>query len=56
MTNQDGKFSFVDLKMDESYFVKPALDVDPLEGVSTKDIVMIQNTFWEFRNYQVRIS
>lgn len=42
MTNQDGKFSFVDLKMDESYFVKPALDVDPLEGVSTKDIVMIQ--------------
>lgn len=42
ITNQDGKFSFVDLKMNESYLVSPALDVDPLEGVSTKDIVMIQ--------------
>ncbi len=42
MTDQDGQYHFDDLAMYNDYQIVPYKDENPLEGVSTLDIVMIQ--------------
>lgn len=42
MTDQNGSYMFHDLNMYKDYTLKAKHDVDPLNGVSTKDIVKIQ--------------
>ncbi len=41
-TDQVGQYAFEDLQKDQSYSIKPNLDVDPLNGVTTRDIIAIQ--------------
>ncbi len=41
-TGQGGYYAFNDMPPGGSYIVRPSLDVDPLEGVSTFDILLIQ--------------
>lgn len=42
MTNQDGRFLFSDLLIDNAYTITPSKNDDLLNGVSTLDLVMIQ--------------
>ncbi|MDQ3142846.1 MAG: cohesin domain-containing protein, partial [Bacteroidota bacterium] len=42
MTGNDGKYSFLNLEMYVNYTVKPQRNDDPLNGVTTSDIVKIQ--------------
>jgi hypothetical protein len=41
-TDQTGKFSFRRLPIDQIYTVKPERNDDPLNGVSTRDLIFIQ--------------
>ncbi len=42
MTNGSGDYTFADMPIGGAYQVKPKYDLDPLNGVSTLDIVIIQ--------------
>ncbi|MFN8332340.1 MAG: dockerin type I domain-containing protein [Saprospiraceae bacterium] len=42
VTDQAGQYAFVDIAKNESYMVKPQLNSDMLNGVTTRDIVAIQ--------------
>ena len=42
MTKDDGHYAFINLPLHENYFVGAVKNTDPKNGVSTKDIVMIQ--------------
>ena len=42
VTDQAGQYAFVDIAKNESYMVKPQLNTDMLNGVTTRDIVAIQ--------------
>lgn len=42
MTNNDGKYAFIELPKNESYFIEASKNDDPLNGVTTNDIVLIQ--------------
>lgn len=42
-TNYEGIYSFKDMPRGGNYSVVPVLDIDPLDGVSTYDIVLIQS-------------
>ncbi|NOT38157.1 MAG: T9SS type A sorting domain-containing protein [Saprospiraceae bacterium] len=42
-TNAGGVYAFLDMPRGGRYSLAPSLDVDPLDGVSTYDIVLIQN-------------
>jgi len=41
-TGADGKFIFESLKKLQDYTISPSLNIDPLNGVSTLDLVLIQ--------------
>ncbi|NOT38672.1 MAG: T9SS type A sorting domain-containing protein [Saprospiraceae bacterium] len=41
-TNLEGKYAFENITLGQPYMIKPSLNDDVLEGVSTKDIVNIQ--------------
>lgn len=43
LTDSKGKFGFISLQNKADYNIKPSLDVDFLKGVSTFDLVIIQN-------------
>ncbi|NNE25220.1 MAG: DUF11 domain-containing protein, partial [Saprospiraceae bacterium] len=42
MTNSDGKYAFPEMPFGGSYEVVPVKDVDPMNGVSTLDLIYIQ--------------
>lgn len=42
MTAEDGKYAFNDLPIHENYYLNPRKNDDPMNGVSTKDLVLIQ--------------
>ncbi len=42
MTNQDGEYAFPDMPMGGDYLINPASSQNPLNGVSTLDLVEIQ--------------
>jgi len=42
MTNSDGNYAFADVPEGLSYFIQPFHNQDPLNGVSTWDIVLLQ--------------
>ncbi|MEP7195682.1 MAG: T9SS type A sorting domain-containing protein [Saprospiraceae bacterium] len=41
-TNFEGKYAFENIDKNQPYLIKPILDVDQLNGVTTRDIVAIQ--------------
>jgi hypothetical protein len=42
MTRPDGQYSFIQLPVNENYIISASKDDDPLNGVTTQDIVLIQ--------------
>ena len=42
MTSNEGSFEFLDLTMEKSFEVIPGKDIEPLNGVSTIDIIKLQ--------------
>ena len=42
MTSNEGSFEFLDLPMEKSFEVIPGKDIEPLNGVSTIDIIKLQ--------------
>ncbi|MEL6867687.1 MAG: T9SS type A sorting domain-containing protein, partial [Bacteroidota bacterium] len=41
MTDQNGWYNFDDLPIDQNYSIRPEKDINPLNGVSTYDLVLI---------------
>lgn len=42
MTDNSGKYSFEDLPAEKSYLITPAKNLDPLNGITTIDIIKLQ--------------
>lgn len=42
ITDNEGRYAFVDIPKELEYMIKPVLNDDPLNGVTTRDIVAIQ--------------
>ena len=42
MTDEMGSYDFADMPMGGEYVVVPERDIDPMNGVSTLDLVLIQ--------------
>ncbi|MBK7879267.1 MAG: hypothetical protein IPJ83_01725 [Saprospiraceae bacterium] len=49
-------YSFGDLKLNQSYQVSPDRNDEPLNGVTTNDIVKIQNIFWAWQKSQIHTN
>ena len=42
ITGEDGSYSFVEMPLGNSYTVSPEKNIDPLNGISVSDIILIQ--------------